>query len=152
PSFNVRPDEGFFYCFGCKAAGDVVEFLLRTTGRGFLDIIAELAEQTGVELPKVELNPAEEARQKERKRLLRVLELTQVYFRTRLQSDEGRAARVYLADVRKIDDAAVDSFGLGFGGARDDGLATFLKEQGASAEDGVAAGVLARPRDEGRGP
>ena len=26
PSFNVRADEGFFYCFGCKAAGDVVEF------------------------------------------------------------------------------------------------------------------------------
>ena len=42
PSFNVRPDDGFFYCFGCKAAGDVVEFLVRTTGRGFLDVIPAL--------------------------------------------------------------------------------------------------------------
>jgi DNA primase len=152
PSFNVRPDEGFFYCFGCKAAGDVVEFLVRTTGRGFLDIITELAAQTGVELPKVDVDPAEEARQKERKRLLRALELAQVFFRTRLQSDEGRAARAYLAEVRKIDDAAIDRFGLGFGGSRDDGLLTFLKEQGIASADAVAAGVLARSRDEERPP
>ena len=143
PSFNVRPDEGFFYCFGCKAAGDVVSFLERTTGRGFLDIVTELADQTGVELPKVDVDPAEEARQQERKRLLRVLELTQVYFRTRLQSpDEGRAARAYLGEARKIDDAAVDAFGLGFGGAHHEGLVGFLKEQGLTAEDGVAAGVV----------
>lgn len=152
PSFNVHPDDGFFYCFGCKAAGDVVEFLVRTTGRGFLDIITELAAQTGVELPKVDVDPVEEARQKERKRLLRVLELAQVFFRTRLQSDEGRPARKYLSEVRKIDDAAIDQFGLGFAGARDDGLLTFLKEQGMSSEDGVAAGVLGRSRDESRPP
>ena len=148
PSFNVSPDEGFFYCFGCKAAGDVVSFLERTSGRGFLDIVTELAEQTGVELPKVELDPAEEARQQERKRILRALELAQVFFRTRLASDEGSIARAYLAEVRKIDEATIDSFGMGYGGGRDDGLATFLKEQGVAAADGVAAGVLAKPRDE----
>ncbi len=149
PSFNVRPDEGFFYCFGCKAAGDVVEFLVRTTGRGFLDVISELAEQTGVEIPKADVDPAEEERQRERKRLLRVLELTQVFFRTRLAADEGKAARAYLNDVRKIDEATVDQFGLGFAGVRDDGLASFLKEQGVSVEDGVAAGVIGNSE---RGP
>ena len=149
PSFNVRPDDGFFYCFGCKATGDVVEFLVRTTGRGFLDIITELAEQTGVEIPKVAVDPAEEARQKERKRVLRVLELAQVFFRTRLSSEAGQGARAYLADVRKLEDAAVDRFGLGWGGATDDGLVTFLKEQGVSVDDGVAAGVLGRSE---RGP
>lgn len=149
PSFNVRPDDGFFYCFGCKATGDVVEFLVRSTGRGFLDIITELAEQTGVEIPKVAVDPEEEARQKEKKRILRVLELTQVFFRTRLSSDAGQGARAYLADVRKLEDEAVDRFGLGWGGATDDGLVTFLKEQGVGVDDGVAAGVLGRSE---RGP
>jgi DNA primase len=152
PSFNVRPDEGFFYCFGCKAAGDVVSFLERTSGRGFLDIITELAAQTGVELPKIDLDPAEEERQRERKRILRVLELSQVFFRTQLSAEEGKIARAYLTDARKIDDAAIDAFGLGYGGVRDDGLLTFLKEQGVKAEEGVRAGVLARPRDEAREP
>ena len=144
PSFNVRPDDGFFYCFGCKAAGDVVEFLVRTTGRGFLDIITDLAHETGVELPREKLDPAEEERQKERKRLLRALELAQVYFRTRLQSEQGAAARAYLADKRKMDEAAIDRFGIGFGGVHDDGLLTFLKEQGVGQDDAVRAGVCAK--------
>jgi DNA primase len=149
PSFNVRPDEGFFYCFGCRAAGDVVEFLVKSTGRGFLDILSELAAETGVELPQVELSPAESAAQKERKRLLRVCELAQLFFRTRLQSDEGRSARAYLADARKLDDKAIDDFGLGFGGQGDQGLREFLGNQGIAVDDGVAAGVLGRGE---RGP
>ena len=149
PSFNVRPDEGFFYCFGCRAAGDVVEFLVKSTGRGFLDVLGELAAETGVEVPQVELTPAESAAQKERKRLLRVCELAQVFFRTRLQSDEGRAARAYLADTRKLDDKAIDEFGLGFGGTGDQGLREFLGGQGISVDEGVAAGVLGRGE---RGP
>ena len=27
PSFTVNEDEGFFYCFGCKEAGDVIKFV-----------------------------------------------------------------------------------------------------------------------------
>ncbi len=144
PSFNVRPDEGFFYCFGCRAAGDVVEFLVKSTGRGFLDVLSELAAETGVALPEVELSPAESAALKERKRLLRVCELAQVFFRTRLQSDEGRTARAYLADVRRLDDKAIDDFGLGFGGQGDHGLREFLGTHGVAVDDGVAAGVLGR--------
>jgi len=144
PSFNVRPDEGFFYCFGCRAAGDVVEFVVRSSGRGFLDVLTELAAETGVPLPETELSPAESAAQKERKRLLRVTELAQVFFRTRLQSDEGRAARAYLADMRKLDDKALDDFGLGFGGTGDQGLREFLGGQAIVIDDAVAAGVLGR--------
>ena len=81
PSFNVRPDEGFFYCFGCKAAGDVVEFVVRSTGRGFLDVLTELAAETGVVLPQIELSAEDTAAQKEKKRLLHVCELAQVFFR-----------------------------------------------------------------------
>ena len=144
PSFNVRPDEGFFYCFGCRAAGDVVEFLVRSTGRGFLDIITDLAAETGVPIPQQTLSAEETQVQKDKKRILKVIELAQVFFRTRLTNDEGRAARAYLQDTRKIDDASVDSFGLGFGGASDKGLREFLTGQGYSLDDGVRAGVLGR--------
>ncbi len=148
PSFNVRPDEGFFYCFGCKAAGDVVEFVVRSSGRGFLDVLTELAAETGVVLPHVELSAEETAAQKEKKRLLHICELAQVFFRTRLSvasaNDEGRAARAYLKDVRTLDERAVDDFGLGFGGSGDRALRDFLVSQGLSIDDGVAAGVLAR--------
>ena len=144
PSFNVRPDEGFFYCFGCRAAGDVVEFLVRSTGRGFLDILTELAAETGVPIPQQTLSVEESAAQKEKKRLLKVCELAQVFFRTRLQNDDGRTARAYLQDTRKLDAATVDGFGIGFGGTSDKALKEFLVGQGHSADDGVQAGVLGR--------
>ena len=144
PSFNVRPDEGFFYCFGCRAAGDVVEFLVKSTGRGFLDIITDLAAETGVPIPQSTLSAQETQVQKDRKRILKVCELAQVFFRTRLTNDEGRAARAYLADTRKLDDDAINTFGIGFGGAGDKGLREFLTSQGYSLDDGVLAGVLGR--------
>jgi len=144
PSFSVRPDEGYFYCFGCRAAGDVVEFLVKSTGRGFLDVLTELAAETGVAIPQQTLSSEESAFQKEKKRLLKVTELAQVFFRTRLTSDDGRLARAYLKDARKLDDAAIDGFGLGFGGSSDRGLKEFLVGQGFSADDGVKAGVLGR--------
>ena len=28
PSFNVAPDKGFFYCFGCHKKGDVFTFVM----------------------------------------------------------------------------------------------------------------------------
>lgn len=144
PSFSVRPDEGYFYCFGCRAAGDVVEFLVKSTGRGFLDVLTELAAETGVAIPERVISSEESAAQKEKKRLLKVTELAQVYFRTRLASDEGRLARAYLTDRRALDDATIDGFGLGFGGASDRGLKEFLVGQGFSVDDGVKAGVLGR--------
>jgi DNA primase len=144
PSFSVRPDEGYFYCFGCRAAGDVVEFLVKSTGRGFLDVLTELAAETGVAIPERVISSEESAAQKEKKRLLKVTELAQVFFRTRLASDEGRLARAYLSDSRALDDATIDGFGLGFGGASDRGLKEFLVGQGFSVDDGVKAGVLGR--------
>ncbi len=142
PSFNVRPDEGFFYCFGCRAAGDVVEFLVKTSGRGFLDVLTELAAETGVAIPQTNVSAEESEAQRTRKRLKKICEHAQLYFRTRLHHDEGAVARAYLKDHRKIDDATIDSFGLGYGGSSDKGLRDFLVSQGHSSEDAIKAGVL----------
>lgn len=32
PSFVVDPRKGLYYCFGCKAGGDAIEFLARVQG------------------------------------------------------------------------------------------------------------------------
>ena len=39
PSFNVRPDKGFYKCFGCGAGGDIFSFLEATSGQLFIDIL-----------------------------------------------------------------------------------------------------------------
>lgn len=52
PSFNVDRNKGFYHCFGCQAHGNAVGFLMNYENRSFLDVIKDLAQQAGVELPK----------------------------------------------------------------------------------------------------
>ena len=49
PSFQVIPDKKFFHCFGCKATGDVIKFLMQFKGLSFPDAKAELAREIGIE-------------------------------------------------------------------------------------------------------
>lgn len=147
PSFNVRDDEGFYKCFGCDAKGDVFKFLQDTSGQDFYHVVRQLADEAGLELPEEDIDPQKAERARQRKRMLRVLELAQLYFRGRLRADEGKPARAYLRDVRGIHDDEIESFSLGYGGASDTGLRDFLEREGISPEEAVEAGVLAEGRN-----
>lgn len=143
PSLFVHPDEGFFKCFGCDAKGDVFSFLERQTGQAFIDILKQLAEETGVELEERQETPEQKRRRQERKRLLQVLALAQTWFRNRLKGDEGGGARKYLTETRKVPGEWVELFALGFGGVRDDALLRYLEKEGVSVDEAKRAGVIA---------
>lgn len=149
PSFHVHPEEGFFKCFGCDAKGDIFSFLERQTGQGFGDILRGLAEETGVVLEERQESEEEKRRRRDRKRILQVLSLSQTFFRNRLKSDEGRPARAYLSQVRKVPDEWVESFALGYGSQRDDALSAFLQSEGVTLDEAKKAGVVAEGQ---RGP
>jgi DNA primase len=51
PSFNVNPDRGTFYCFGCQEGGDVFSFVERTEGLNFLEAVRSLARECGISVP-----------------------------------------------------------------------------------------------------
>src|SRR5262247_1520387 len=51
PSFNVDPDKGFFYCYGCHVGGDVFKFLELHEKVGFQDAVRMLAQKFGVSIP-----------------------------------------------------------------------------------------------------
>ena len=50
PSFVVHPNQRFYKCFGCGAAGDVISFLQRIEGARFVEAVNTLAEDFGVDL------------------------------------------------------------------------------------------------------
>ena len=52
PSFSVNPNLGFFKCFGCGAGGDALTFIMKTQNKEFIEVIRELAEKFGLEMPK----------------------------------------------------------------------------------------------------
>jgi hypothetical protein len=47
PSFSVHPEKEVYYCFGCGAKGDAIEYLRRSRGYSF----AQAAEMVGKEGP-----------------------------------------------------------------------------------------------------
>ena len=52
PSFSVNPQLGIYKCFGCGEGGDALSFIMKTKNVEFMDLIKDLAEEFGLELPK----------------------------------------------------------------------------------------------------
>lgn len=50
PSFQVDPDKGFYYCFGCHKGGDIFSFVQEIEGLDFNEAKKMLAERAGVPL------------------------------------------------------------------------------------------------------
>lgn len=51
PSFTVNQERQFFYCFGCSANGNVINFLMQYKGFNFIESIKFLADSIGLSLP-----------------------------------------------------------------------------------------------------
>ncbi len=139
PSFSVNPDRGFFYCFGCQAAGDVIEFYRSINGLGFTEAVEQLAHEAGVPL-------APETPDSHRKREVttQCFELharAQMFFRHALTASDASKARAYL-DERLISQEIRERFGLGWGPDAWHALKDHLRGLGYGETIGVTAGLL----------
>ncbi|MCL2294133.1 MAG: DNA primase [Spirochaetes bacterium] len=50
PSFNVTPDKGTFYCFGCQKGGDVITFVMEIEKLTYPEALQFLAQKAGINL------------------------------------------------------------------------------------------------------
>ena len=51
PSFSVVPDQGFFYCFGCHAGGNVFKFISMMENISYFEAIKLQAERLNIPMP-----------------------------------------------------------------------------------------------------
>ena len=79
-SFSVAADKGFFYCFGCHAAGDVFAFIMKQENLSFTEAVTRLAERAHISLPKTEQSPQETARQNLCRRFFEINEMAGNFF------------------------------------------------------------------------
>jgi len=115
PSFTVSPAKQFYHCFGCGAHGDAIRFLMEHTGAGFIDTVKDLAQQVGLQMPRTQFDPADEARAAEARArhatLTDVLERAAEHYRARLK-DTPRA--VDYLKRRGLTGQVARQFGLGY--------------------------------------
>lgn len=140
-SFSVNAEEGFFYCFGCQAAGDVFDFYSRINGVDFKEALEHLAQEAGVALTGGRESQAQRTEQDRRKRAVKLHDLAKSHFRSNLRGPSAQACRDYIAG-RELEDKIVEAFELGW--SQDDWNAltnTFIKA-GYTKEQGVDSGLL----------
>jgi DNA primase len=112
PSFTVNREKQIFYCFGCGEGGNAITFLMKIAGKTFPEAIKELAEKTGVILPRL---TGKEGRNRDslREGITDLnLRAAQQYARN-LYSPAGKTAREYLLK-RGITEETIKQFRLGF--------------------------------------
>jgi DNA primase len=111
PSFSVNAEEGFYYCFGCQASGDVITFVREVEHLDFADAVRLLADRAGVALHEDEASSGDARRRRE---LLDVLERAAQWYHERLVGGpDAGPARDYLRS-RGYDGGTVRRFRLGW--------------------------------------
>ncbi|MCH9016742.1 MAG: DNA primase, partial [Chloroflexi bacterium] len=141
PSFHVFPDRQSWRCFGaCATGGDVLSFVMRAESLEFGEALRQLAQQTGVTLPRRGQSPQNEAAHK-------INEDTRAFFQRTLASAQGASAREYL-EQRGLDKQAIETFAVGLSPSDGESLKNHLVREGYSPEELASAGVV-RTGDDG---
>ena len=97
PSFSVNQEKGVYYCFGCQAQGDAIEFVRQMEGLDFVGAVEVLAARSGITLRYTER--AEGRSRSRRKELTELVARSAAFYHERLmdQGDtDARPARDYL--------------------------------------------------------
>ncbi len=135
PSFNVDPDQGLYYCFGCGAGGDAIKLFMQHQGDDFPAAIEALAGRYGIALAS-HLPSADARRQRQ---LGTALEAAAEHFRHQLL--QHREGRDYLAS-RDISPQLQERFGIGYAPEGWHHLLDALRHK-FPVEDLVEAGLVA---------
>lgn len=138
PSFTVYPDTQSFFCFGCGAAGDVINFIRRIENLDYMEAVRLLAQRAGMQVPE---EAGDDRSSRLRKRILELNRDAARYFHRTLMSEAGRPGRAYLIGRGLTRDTIVH-FGIGYAAEGWDGLANAMRQQGYTREELLTAHLI----------
>ena len=146
PSFSVSEQKQFFYCFKCRATGNVIGFLQSHQGLDFVESIEALAAKVGLEVP----YESSQTPNKQRDPLLECMKAASDIFERNLsKNDSAEKTRKYIKEDRKISPEICKKYSIGYSLNSWDSLNEELKKKGFSEEVVILAG-LAKKNKEGK--
>lgn len=149
PSFHVSPSRQFFHCYGCKAGGNAIDFVMRRDRIEFMDALRHLAERAGIDMPRSARATAPQDKN-ERQLLLEMHSAAAALFGKWLSDPAtGGAARQYLEN-RGFTPDSIQRFQIGVAPDAWDALLTSAVARKYSPAQLAQAG-LAKIREAGRG-
>ncbi|MBQ8310854.1 MAG: DNA primase [Clostridia bacterium] len=144
PSFTVTPAKKMFFCFGCHAGGSAITFVQKAENLDFADAVEMLANRAGLPLPKESANSARE-NGVPRKRILEMNLEAAKFFRACLFDPAiGTAGMDYFKRERRLTDATIKHFGLGYAPNSFNSLRDYMRARGYRDDELIAAYLCAK--------
>jgi len=137
PSFNVSVDKGFYKCFGCGKAGDIINFVMESEGLQFTEAVEAIAQRFAVTLEYEEGSggPSRETRSL-RQEIFEIHDLAADYYRQAFlaATPHGEFIRDYWVRNRRFALELADEFKIGIAPVEDGGLAAALLKRKCSED------------------
>jgi DNA primase len=145
PSFSVSDQKQFYYCFKCRATGNVIGFLQSHQGYDFIESIEALAARAGVEVP-YENNQSFTS---EKDPLYIALKMAMEIFEKNLsESKDSEHVRDYILNNRKISSEVCRKFSLGYAANSWDALSKEMLNKGIKEDVIIKAGLAKKNKDD----
>ena len=142
PSFSVDEQKQVYHCFGCKAGGSVIQFVMDIERLSFPEAVAFLADQLHMPLPEMQNDPAYEKRRTLKERIYLANRTAARMYHQLLWQPESSAILHYLQQ-RGLSDAVIRRFGIGAAPPSAQ-VGHQLMEEGFTEEELVQAGLMLR--------
>ena len=146
PSFTVYPETASYYCFGCGAGGDVINFVRHIENLDYIEAVKLLADRAGIKMPD---DKVDDSASNLRRRIYAANREAARFFHETLFTEAGKGQLEYLRR-RNIPMKMIKHFGLG--AAPDDwhALENHLKSKGFNRDELVAANLLRFSEKDGK--
>ena len=146
PSFNIYPENGSFYCFGCGTGGDVITFVMKIENLDYMEAVKFLATRAGMSMPE---DSYDDGVAKLKGRILEANREAARFFHAQLMSENGKTAQEYLSG-RALSRQTITRFGLGYAPSNRFALSDHLRKKGFK-DDEIVAANLAFKKSNGKG-
>jgi DNA primase len=114
PSFSVNPDKQFYYCFGCGAGGNAIGFVMDYDNVDFPQAIETLAHTAGLEVPREQTTPQQEAQRDRQAHLYTTLNAANLYFQQALRHHQQANRAVDYLKGRGLSGHIAKLYQIGF--------------------------------------
>lgn len=140
PSFVVSPERQIWHCFGCGLGGDCFTFLMQYENMEFPEALRSLAKRVGITLTQSQFA---EKTSSDKEKIYSLNRLACEFYHYVLTSHKaGKTALSYLTEKRKIKNATIKTFMLGFAPRDGNSLSLYLmKKKGYQKKDLIDAGL-----------
>ena len=149
PSFSVNPQKQIYKCFGCGEAGDAIAFLMKINNQSFNEVITDLAQKFGIELPQFKGTAGNTTELKKQMSIANEL-AAKFYHNNLIRNTEAEKARDYLKK-REITTDICEEYLIGYSLNSTDSLLKYLENEHKISREIMEKAGLIIPRANGGG-